>query len=438
MTDPSTPSLRRRQLLSLAAAATFLPSTAARSAERLKTQARIVIMGAGAAGLSCAARLARVLDGAHITLIDARQQHLYQPGYTLVAAGIKGADYPISSTAEHVPAGVQWVPERVNEIDPEVRSVRTDKGQRFDYDFLFVTTGLVLDYAAIEGMDESLIGREGIGSIYHSPQAAQATWQAMSRFTEKGGVGVFFRPASEIKCAGAPLKYTFLTEDYLSRRGTRGKSQLIYHAHNKGLFSVPVVNEKVKLLFRERGVQVHYERVIKAIDPARRIVTFTTPEGTVEQPYDFINIVPPMKAPDAVRNSPLPWQSGPWAQDGWLEVDKHTLRHVRYPNIFGVGDIAGVPKGKTAASVKWQVPVAVEHLLADIAGKSSEAHYNGYTSCPLVTRLGRAMLVEFDYQDNLLPSFPGAIAPLEELWASWVLKTSALHPTYIQMLRGRV
>lgn len=119
---------------------------------------------------------------------------------------------------------------------------------------------------------------------------------------------------------------------------------------------MPVVNEKVKLLFRERGVQVHYERVIKAIDPARRIVTFTTPEGTVEQPYDFINIVPPMKAPDAVRNSPLPWQSGSWAQDGWLEVDKHTLRHVRYSNIFGLGDIAGVPKGKTAASVKCPWP----------------------------------------------------------------------------------
>lgn len=438
MTEPSIASLRRRHLLSLAAAAALLPSTAAHSTERLKTQARIVIVGAGAAGLSCAARLARALDGASITIIDPRQQHLYQPGYTLVAAGIKGADYPISTTAEHIPAGVQWVAERVSEIDPEARSVRTDQGQRFDYDFLFVTTGLVLDYAAIEGMDESLIGREGIGSIYHSPQAALATWQQMSRFSETGGVGVFFRPASEIKCAGAPLKYTFLSEDYLSRRGTRGKSQLIYHAHNKGLFSVPVVNEKVKLLFRERGVQVHYERVIKAIDPARRIATFTTPEGTVEQPYDFINIVPPMKAPDAVRNSPLPWQSGPWAKDGWLEVDKHTLRHVRYPNVFGVGDIAGVPKGKTAASVKWQVPVAVDHVLADIAGKSSNAHYNGYTSCPLVTRLGRAMLVEFDYQDNLLPSFPGAIAPLEELWVSWVLKTSALHPTYIQMLRGRV
>src|SRR5690606_37948194 len=153
--------------------------------------------------------------------------------------------------------------------------------------------------------------------------------------------------------------------------------------------------------------------------------------------YDFINVIPPMKAPEVVRNSPLPWQQGAWGQEGWVEVDRHTLRHVRYPNVFGVGDIAGVPKGKTAASVKWQVPVAVEHLLADIAGSESSARYDGYTSCPLITRLGRAMLIEFDYQNNLKPSFPGVITPLEELWTSWVMKTMALKPTYISMLRGR-
>ena len=144
-----------------------------------------------------------------------------------------------------------------------------------------------------------------------------------------------------------------------------------------------------------------------------------------------------MLAPEAVRNSPLPWQSGNWAAEGWMEVDKGTLRHVRYPNVFGVGDIAGVPKGKTAASVKWQVPVAIDHLVADIQGKQSDALYNGYTSCPLITRLGQAMLVEFDYENNLTPSFPGVIAPLEELWISWVMKTMALKPTYISMLRGQ-
>ncbi len=177
--------------------------------------------------------------------------------------------------------------------------------------------------------------------------------------------------------------------------------------------------------------------MLTAIDIGRKVATFSTPNGAAESPYDFVNVVPPMRAPQAVRNSPLPWRTGPWASEGWVEVDKATLRHVRFPNVFAVGDIAGVPKGKTAASVKWQVPVALDHLVADIAGGKSVSVYDGYTSCPLITQYGRAMLVEFDYGNNLTPSFPGVIALLEELWITWVVKTIALKPTHIAMLRGR-
>ncbi|MDR2881578.1 MAG: NAD(P)/FAD-dependent oxidoreductase [Azoarcus sp.] len=433
-------SLNRRRFLMLGAAGAagivLKPGTA--SAEnKVKTTARIVIAGAGAAGLTAASRLSQELDGAKITLIDARREHFYQPGFTLVGSGIKPADYAISTTAQYVPEGVELVQEHIVEFDPEGNKVVTESGKAHVYDFLIVATGMKLEYGLIEGLPEDLIGQNGIGSIYHSPAKAEATWQAMSAFADKGGRGVFLRPNTEMKCAGAPLKYTFITDDYLSRRGQRGKAEVVYNSNNKVLFSVPIVSEKVRMLFQERNIQVNYERVLKAIDPGKRIATFSTPTGTEEQGYDFIHVIPPMRAPEAIRNSPLPWQTGPWVDEGWMEVDKGTLRHERYRNVFGVGDIAGVPKGKTAASVKWQVPVAVDHLVAEIAGKTSDSLYTGYTSCPLITRLGQAMLVEFDYQNNLVPSFPGVIAPLEELWISWVMKTMALRPTYTSMLRGR-
>ena len=436
----NTPSARRAFLGAiggLAGAGLLASASPAAQAAAVNTKARIVIAGGGAAGLTAASHLAKALSGATITIIDGRKAHYYQPGFTLVAAGIKPKDYVISTTREYVPKGSTLINEGVAEIDPEGKKVVTSSGQTVPYDFLIVATGLELNYSAIEGMDTTRIGQNGLGSIYHSPDAAAATWQALSRFADQGGVGLFGRPAGEMKCAGAPLKYTFISDDHLRRRGNRGKAELHYMAHNKALFGVPIVAEKVRMLFQDRGVKVQHEHVMTAIDIDKRVATYKTPTGTAEQGYDFVNVVPPMRAPDVVRNSPLPWTEGPFAADGWVEVDRETLRHKRYPNVFAVGDIAGVPKGKTAASVKWQVPVAVNHLVGDISGKPSDDKFNGYTSCPLITRLGQAMLIEFDYQDNLITSFPGVIAPLEELWISWVMKTMALKPTYISMLRGR-
>ncbi len=435
----SRPVLSRRNFLMLGAAgsAGLLVAPAHGAQETTRSAARIVIAGAGAAGLTAASRLARQLDGARIILVDARKEHLYQPGFTLVAAGIKPRDYVVTATRDYLPAGVELIEERVAEFDPDGDRIVTESGKPVPYDFLIVATGLKLDYDAIPGMDVGQIGKNGMGSLYHSPAGAAATWQAMAQFAQSGGVGVFQRPATEMKCAGAPLKYAFITDDRLRRAGSRGKSELIYNANNKVLFGVPIVSEKVRMLFKDRGIKVNYDRVLQSIDLGRRIAVFKTPEGSTELQYDFINVIPPQRAPDAVRNSPLPWTDGALAADGWVEADKKTLRHLRYTNVFAVGDVAGVPKGKTAASVKWQVPVAVDHLVATLAGKEAKSAYDGYTSCPLITRLGQAMLIEFDYENNLVPSFPGVIAPLEELWVSWVMKTMALKPTYLAMLRGR-
>ncbi|MGF1658805.1 MAG: FAD-dependent oxidoreductase [Rubrimonas sp.] len=432
----------RRALLRGGAALTALGAFGAASqaavggGDPVRSSARIVIAGAGAAGLACANQLSRRLDGAKITLIDARARHLYQPGFTLIAAGLKDAAYSISTTAEWVPQGVELIEASVAEFDPEGNKVVTDAGQSVPYDFLIVATGLKLDWDAVEGFDLKLVGTDGIGAVYAGPEEAAKTWIALDKFADRGGVALFGRPATEMKCAGAPLKFAFITDDHLRRRNNRTKAEIVYAAHSKILFSVPIVDEKVRMLFEDRGFETRHNHVLKAIDPAKKIATYATPEGDTEIGYDFTNVIPPMRAPDAVRLSPLAWTEGPFAADGWTESDMQTLRHKRFANVFSVGDVAGVPKGKTAASAKWQAPVVVEHLVADIAGTTSDKSYNGYTSCPLITKIGRAMLVEFDYRNNLVPSFPGVIAPLEELWLTWLMKEVALKPTYLAMVRG--
>lgn len=430
--------MRRREFLAGAAAFAAASGTIAgvASAQESAARGRIVIAGAGAAGLSLASRLRRQMPNATITLIDAKKEHHFQPGFTLVAAGLWGPANVTEHNADYVPRGVEWIEQAVTEFDPDAKTVVTAAGQRIAYDFLFVATGLMLDYRAIAGMDASLIGKEGIASIYAGPAQATASAAAIDRFIETGGVGLFGRPASEMKCAGAPLKVAFVTDDKARRKGRRSAVKLIYNAHNPTVFTVPPVHEKVKTLFAERDIAVNYSHVLKAIDPGAKRATYATPSGDVTLDYDFIHVVPPMRAPDAVRNSPLPWRDGPFAPDGWVEADKATLRHPRYPEVFAVGDIAGVPRGKTAASVKWQVPVVVDNLVAETAGRMPQKTYNGYTSCPMVTAVGKAMLIEFDYDGKLIPSFP-FIPPLEELWVSWLIEEKGLKGAYRAMLRGR-
>jgi sulfide:quinone oxidoreductase len=430
--------LDRRAVLGLigGGGAALLAGTGKARAQRVPTSAHIVILGAGAAGAAMANRLSERLDGVRITLVDGRPEHWYQPGFTLIAAGLKPAGYAVSTTAEWLPRGASLIAEYAAEIDPEAKRVTTAGGTRLDYDYLIVATGLKLDWEAIEGFSLDLVGQNGLGAVYAGPDYAAKTWAAMDRFTDDGGEAVLLRPATEMKCAGAPLKYAFLIEDYATRKGTRDTVQITYAAHSKALFGVPIVNEKVRMLYDQRGIDVVHDHVLRAIDPGRRVLKFQTPDGMVDRPYDFTNVIPPMRAPDVIRNSPLPW-ADKWVDQGWLDVDQYTLRHNRYPEVFAVGDVAGVPKGKTAASVKWQVPVVEDHLVADIAGRAGTESYHGYTSCPLITRVGRAMLIEFDYKDNLVPSFPGLIAPLEELWISWLMKEVALKPTYNAMLRGK-
>ena len=429
--------MRRRDIL-FAGAGAALAAAGAGTAAAATSDApvRVVIAGAGAAGLALASRLRRQLPRAAITLVDAKRDHHFQPGFTLVAAGLWSPADVTLRNADFVPRDVEWVAEAVAAFEPDAKRIETAGGRRIGYDHLFVATGLSLDYAAIAGMDAGLIGRDGIASVYAGPDAAAATAQAIDRFIEAGGVGLFTRPATEMKCAGAPLKIAFITEDKARRAGRRAGLDLSYCAHNKAVFALPPVHDRVAGLFAGRGVAVRYGHVLTAIEPGSRRATFATADGPVELGYDFIHVVPPMRAPAAVRSSPLAWQDGPLAADGWIEVDRATLRHLRYPNVFAVGDVAGVPRGKTPASVKWQVPVAVDTLVAELNGTVSTAAYNGYTSCPMVTGYGRAMLIEFDYEGRLIPSFP-FIDPLEESWASWVIEEKGLKGAYRAMLRGR-
>jgi sulfide:quinone oxidoreductase len=431
--------LKRASVLSLTSGGSLTLASGS-SVAAVKTKAKIVIVGSGLGGLAVANRLARELDGAQITIVDRKEIHNYQPGYTLVATGVWPEGKVVDRNSDFQPDGVKWIQEMAAEFDPVSKVVVTDAGQRIAYDFLLVATGLHLDFDKIEGMDTKYIGTHGLASVYPSAQAAQATWKAMDDFRQKGGDAVMTLPATPLKCAGAPLKMTFMLDSRLREQNTRSNSKIVFHSAATTVFGVPVINENVLQRWAKLGIQTQYQSQLSSIDIGGQKATFVDP-GTgdkTEVPYDFIHVVPPMRAPDAIKSSPLSYQSGPMAAGGWLEVDRFSLQHTRFPNVFGIGDINGTPRGKTAATVKKSAPIVAQNMIDAIQGKALSADpFDGYTSCPLLLREGSAMLLEFDYAGKLTPSIP-FIEPLQDSYFAWLMKYRFLKPAYIAVAKGRV
>lgn len=429
---------RRKFLLSGAAAMAAVAGLGAIPARAANTRANIVITGAGAAGISLANRLTKALPNANITIIDRRETHYYWPGLTLVATGAWQKSKVLERNASFLPSKVNWIKEMADVYEPDNKRVITDTGRVVDYDYLIVATGVEYHYDAIEGMDVNAIGQNGLASVYNSPDAAAKTWDAIRKFSLEGGNGFFTLPSTPIRCAGAPLKMTLLTLDRLRQNGGMDKAQMNFYSATNNVFGLPWFNQFVLDRYEEAGMDVKFRTELTAVDIGARKATFTQEDGSqFTTDYDLLHVVPPMRAPRSVRESNLAWTEGNMAAGGWLAVDRDTLQHNTYPEVFGCGDVNGTPRGKTAATVKMSVPIVVQNLISVIAGEEPVAKFDGYTSCPLLTRFGAAMLIEFDYAGNLTPTY-SFIDPKQESWFAWIMKDQMLKPTYLQMLKGNV
>ena len=146
--------------------------------------------------------------------------------------------------------------------------------------------------------------------------------------------------------------------------------------------------------------------------------------------YDMLHVTPPQCAPDFIRDSPLA------SADGWVDVDKFSTQHVRYPNIFSIGDASSLPNSKTAAAVRKQAPVCVANIRAFQKGQPLTAAYDGYASCPLVTGYGRLILAEFGYDGKIMETMP--FDQSQERYSMYFAKAHLLPKMYFHgMLKGR-
>ena len=193
----------------------------------LSSKAKIVIVGGGAAGITMAARLSNELENPDITIIEPSQRHVYQAGHTLVGGGIIDASKLIVATKDYIPDGTKWLQTKATNIEPDTQKVYLADGVILDYDYLVICPGLQFDWGKIEGLDSSMIGKDGINSIY-TLDGAKKTWQNIQEFAKTGGDALYTHPDTPIKCGGAPKKILYLTDAYLRKKDARQKATITF------------------------------------------------------------------------------------------------------------------------------------------------------------------------------------------------------------------
>ncbi len=389
----------------------------------------VLIVGGGTAGITLASQLLASEEPPRVTIIDPAHVHYYQPLWTLVGGGIVPREASRRTMQQVMPRGVNHVRDAVKSFDPENDRLTTEGGTTFTYEQLVVAAGIQLNWDAVENLPEAL-GKEGVTSNY-GYDVVPYTWELIRGF--EGGHAVFTFPATPIKCAGAPQKIMYLAEESFRKRGVRGKSRVTYASATAGIFGIPKYAAALNEIVAERDIETRFRKNLVALRPASREAVFHDLDGGEEVVlrYDMIHVTPPQGAPDFIARSPL-------ASDaGWVEVDKHTLQHVRHDNVFSLGDCSSLPCSKTGAAVRKQAPVLTANLLAFRAGRPMSASYDGYASCPLVTGYGKVILAEFGYDGVIKESFPFDQA--QERYSMYALKAHGLPNLYwYGMLRGRL
>lgn len=392
----------------------------------------VVVLGGGTAGITVAARLRNAENPPAVVIVEPSETHYYQPLWTLVGGGVFPKEESARKEADFIPDGVEWIKDRVARFDPEHKAVTLESGRVLSYDQLVVALGLQIDWSAIPGLEEALAKPDSGVSSNYDFENAEKTWRNIQAF--RGGTAIFTQPDTPIKCGGAPQKIMYLAEDHWRRTGVRDAAEILFCNAKGGIFSVPKYAKTLTRICDERGIDRRFLHDLKEIRvDAKEAVFRQMGEGggdDVVIRYDLMHVTPPMGPLDVTKGSPL-------GEGGWIEVDKHTMQHVRYPDVFSLGDCSNLPTSKTGAAIRKQAPALVENLLAHRAGRPLAGHYDGYTSCPLVTGYGRLVLAEFDYESKPAESFP--FDQSQERYSMYALKAYGLPRMYWHgMLRGRM
>jgi sulfide:quinone oxidoreductase len=361
---------------------------------------RIVVLGGGTGGTLIANRLHRVLGrrAVDIVVIDADDEHVYQPGLLFLPFGKAGSSSLIRSRRRQLRPGITFRQATVDRVDPDGNEVLLAGGQRVGFDVLVIATGARLLPEETEG----LTGPGWMEKVFtfYTLNGAEALRRALAGFD--GGrlaVAVMDMP---IKCPVAPLEFCFLADAYFRERGIRDKVDLSYVTPLDGAFTKPVASHELSGLLKDKGVSLVTEFNTGEVDGAGgRLVSF---DGR-EVPFDLAVVVPLHGGQAYVERSP-----GLGDELGFVLVDQRTMQSKVSPNVFVIGDAADIPTSKAGSVAHFEGEILARNIARHLAGEPLDADFDGHTNCFIESGAGKALLIDFNYgTEPLTGRFPGRI-----------------------------
>jgi sulfide:quinone oxidoreductase len=363
-------------------------------------QQRLVILGAGTGGTLAANRLRKKFkqDQLRIDVVDQNNQHVYQPGLLFVPFGLAEPDEIVRKRDKQLHKGIAYHQSAIDSVDIEADRVTLEDGTTLDYDVLLVATGARLQPEETEG----LTGPGWMESVFtfYDMEGAAALAEKLAEF--EAGHLVINVVDMPIKCPVAPLEFAFLADWYFTDKGVRDDVTITYVTPLDGAFTKPTASATLSSLLTDKGIELVTEFNTGEVDgEARKLIGF---DGR-EIDFDIAVVVPLHGGAAYVENSP-----GLGDELGFIPTDNATLQSEVKPNIFVVGDAADVPASKAGSVTHFEGEVLVENIEAFLNGEPIEHAYDGHANCFIETGFSKALLIDFNYDNEPVGGhYPGPL-----------------------------
>ena len=350
----------------------------------------LIVIGAGTAGTTVANQMqGRLPKDWSLTVIDPEPEHLFQPDLIFVPFGMQTPERTLRPRAKTF-RGVRWMQRGVESVDTDNKRLELDNGDKLTYDLLVIASGTEIRPEETAGM----MGDEWQKSIFDFYTLDGATKMGDALRSFEGGRFVVNIVEMPIKCPVAPLEISFLAEDYFTRRGIRDQVEMVYVTPLDGAFTKPIASRALGSMLTNRGIEVEAEFNAGEVDTERKVLKSWDER---EVPFDMLITIPTHMGAKFVENS------GMGDELAFVPTDKATLLAQGHDDIFVLGDATNLPTSKAGSVAHFQAEVVVENLLRTMAGKSLEPGFDGHANCFIESGYGKAMLIDFNYDQEPLP-----------------------------------